>query len=268
MIVHIRPHRYFALMSMAGGGIGKEPARRVALREPGDGASAHPHVSVLHHLASRMSERTPLPELLHSVVGFAGAVVGCDSCFVYILEDDELVLGASRNSHPEALGSVRLKLGQGITGWVAEHRTPVVLSRNAAADARFQRFHELPEDRFEAFLSVPLMSRGRVIGVINLQNRDPHEYTEREITLLATMGLLVGAEIEMARVEKQMSELTSRLEQRKLIERAKGILQRDLAIGENEAYVLLQKQSQQRRRSMKDIAEAVVLSRMIREEAS
>lgn len=267
MIVTIALRRYFACMSMAGGWIGKEPLRRVALRSEGDGVSAHPHVSALHGLASCMSDRTPLPALLASVVDFAGAVVRCDSCFLYIVEGDELVLGASRNSHPEALGNVRLKLGQGITGWVAAHREPVVLSRNAASDARFKRFNELPEDRFEAFLSVPLLSRGRVIGVINLQNRDPHEYSEREVTLLATMGLLVGAEIEMARVEREMSELSSRLEQRKVVERAKGILQRDLAIGENEAYVLLQRQSQQRRRPMKDIAEAVILSRMIRDEA-
>ncbi len=255
-------------MSMVGGWTGKEPSRRVALRDEGDDVSAHPHVSILHGLASRMSERAPLPDVLNSVVDFASTVVQCDSCFLYILEGDELVLCASRNSHSEALGNVRLKLGQGITGWVAEHREPVIVTRNAACDARFRRFHELPEDRFEAFLSVPLLSRGRVIGVMNLQNREPHDYSEREVTLLATMGLLVGAEIEMARVEKEMSELTNRLEQRKLIERAKGILQRDLAIGENEAYVLLQRQSQQRRRPMKDIAEAVVLSRMIREEAS
>ena len=61
-------------------------------------------------------------------------------------------------------------MGQGITGWVAEHREPVAIPEKAALDPRFQFFHELPEDSYEAFLSVPLMCRGRVVGVINLQH--------------------------------------------------------------------------------------------------
>jgi uroporphyrinogen-III synthase len=158
-----------------------------------------------------------------------------------------------------------MKIGEGITGWVAQHRQPVAVSRNAAIDARFQVFNELPEDLFQSFLSVPLLSRGRVVGVINLQKRAPHEYSEREITLISTIGFLVGAEIEMARLEKEKSELADRLEVRKLIERAKGILQRDMNIGEQEAYLMLQSESQRRRTSMKNIADEVVLSDAVKQ---
>jgi uroporphyrinogen-III synthase len=129
-------------------------------------------------------------------------------------------------------------------------------------------FNELPEDRFEAFLSVPLLSRGRVVGVINLQNKEPHDYTEREISLISTVGFLVGAEIEMARLEKERSQLADRLEVRKVVERAKGILQEDLNISEREAYLMLQRQSQQRRTAMRNIAEAVVLSNSIKQGGS
>jgi uroporphyrinogen-III synthase len=217
-------------------------------------------VATLHGVVSRMTANVPFAEVLHEVVAFATSVVQCDSCFIYILEGDELVLRASRNSHPEAVDRLSLKLGQGITGWVAKHRQPVVVSENASGDPRFQLFNELPEDRFEAFLSVPLLSRGSVVGVINLQNRAPHQYSHHEITMLSTIGFLVGAEVEMARLEKENSELAQRLEVRKLVERAKGILQQNLKIGEEEAYQMLQRQSQQRRLSMKQLAEAVVLS--------
>jgi len=217
-------------------------------------------VADLQAVVSRMTAAVPFAELLKEVVEFATSVVKCDSCFVYVLEGNELVLSASRNSHPEAIGRLKLNLGQGITGWVAKHRQPVVVFQNACGDPRFQFFNELPEDRFESFLSVPLLSRGRVVGVINLQNRAPHQYSHDEITLLSTIGVLVGGEIEMARLEKENSDLTHRLEVRKLIERAKGILQQELNIGEQEAYLMLQRQSQQRRLSMKDIAQAVVLS--------
>lgn len=222
-------------------------------------------MAFLHGIASRMAAEVPFDDVLNEVVDFATAVVKCDSCFVYLLEGDELVLRASKNAHPEAVGKLKVKLGQGITGWVAKHRQPVVVAANAALDPRFQFFNELPEDRFEAFLSVPLLSRGRVVGVINLQNMAPHDYSEREITLLSTVGFLVGAEVEMARLEKEKSQLADRLELRKLVERAKGILQLELKISEQQAYVMLQRQSQQMRKSMKDIAEAVTLSHEVKQ---
>jgi uroporphyrinogen-III synthase len=222
----------------------------------------------LHGIASRMAEEVPFDEVLHEVVEFAASVVTCDSCFVYVLEDEQLVMRASRNPHPEALGKLTLKLGQGIAGWVAEHRRPVAIARNAALDPRFQLFNELPEDRFEAFLSVPLLSRGRVVGVINLQNKAAHDYSEREISLISSVGFLVGAEIEMARLEKERLQLADRLAVRKVVERAKGILQEDLNISEREAYLMLQRQSQHRRTAMKDIAEAVVLSNSVKQGGS
>ena len=107
---------------------------------------------------------------------------------------------------------------------------------------------------------MPVLSRDKLVGVINLQHRQPHDYSQREIHLISTIGFLVGGEIEMARLEGENSELSEQLEARKVLERAKGILQRDLQVSEEEAYVTLQRQSRQRRKSMKEIAEAIVLS--------
>ncbi len=220
----------------------------------------HSDIAVLHGVACRMASAVPVPEVLAEVVEFATSVVKCDSCFVYVLEGDELVLRASKNLHPEVVNRLKLKVGEGITGWVAQHKQLVCVPQRAFADVRFQFFNQLPEDRFEAFLSVPILSRGRLVGVINLQNRLAHAYSARETGLMTTIGFLVGAEIEMARLESENSQLSQRLETRKLVERAKGILQRDLNIGEEEAYLMLQRESQQRRRSMKAIADAIILS--------
>jgi len=74
----------------------------------------------------------------------------------------------------------------------------------------------------------------------------------------------VGAEIEMARLEGENSQLLQQLETRKLVERAKGILQRDLGMNEEQAYLALQRQSRQKRGSLKEIAEAIVLGEEIR----
>ena len=62
-------------------------------------------------------------------------------------------------------------------------------------------FNDLPEDHFEAFLSVPILCRGKLVGVINVQHRKPHDHTQRQVRLISMIGFLVGAEIEMARLE-------------------------------------------------------------------
>jgi len=217
-------------------------------------------VAFLHEIGSRIAAADALHEVLERIVVFVADLVKCDSCFLYVCEGGELVLRASKNPHPEAVDRLKLRMGEGITGWVAEHRQPVAVSGNAFQDPRFQAIGGLPEDRYEAFLSVPILSRDRVVGVINLQHRLPHDHTPQEIQLISTIGFLVGAEIEMARLETQVSELSEQLETRKIVERAKGILQRELGFNENQAYSTLQRQSRQRRKSMKEIAEAIVLA--------
>src|SRR6266568_7753805 len=199
------------------------------------------HVDVLHEISVRLNAADGFHEVLTRVVEFASALVKCDSCLIYILEDDELVLRASKNPHSEVVDRLKLRVGQGITGWVAEHKTPVAVARDAFQDPRFRSFNELPEEVYQAFLSVPVLSRDKLVGVINLQHRQPHDYSQREIHMISTIGFLVGAEIEMARLEGENSELSEQLETRKIIERAKGILQRDMQLSEQEAYITLQR---------------------------
>ena len=222
------------------------------------------HVDVLHEIGVRLGTADGFHEVLTRVVEFASALVRCDSCLIYVLEGDELVLRASKNPHPDVVDRLKLRVGQGITGWVAEHREPVAIPEKAAQDPRFQFFHELPEDSYEAFLSVPLMCRGRVVGVINLQHRQHHAYRRREIRMISTIGFLVGSEIELARLEDANLTLSEQLQTRKIVERAKGILQRDMGLNEEQAYLTLQRQSRQKRKPMMEIAEAIVLSDDVR----
>jgi signal transduction protein with GAF and PtsI domain len=224
-------------------------------------------VDLLHEISGRLAtaDSDGFREVLDRVVEFASALVKCDSCLIYVLEGEDLVLRASKNAHPDVVDRLKLRVGQGITGWVAEHLEPVAVSERAAQDPRFQFFHELPEDSYEAFLSVPLLSRGRVVGAINLQHRLPHIYKRKEIRLISAIGFLVGAEIELARMEEVNSNLTDQLQTRKVVERAKGILQRELGLSEEQAYLALQKQSRQKRKAMREIAEAIILSEEVRE---
>jgi uroporphyrinogen-III synthase len=217
-------------------------------------------VDVLHDIASRITAAESLHDVLERVLDSVSWIANFDSSFVYVLEANELVLSASRNSPSEVLDRARLPLGDSITGWLARHQRPVAVERHAFDDPRFQTFHQSPDDRFEAFLSVPILSRGKVLGLINVQQRMPYTFSQREIRLIATAGFLAGAGIGMARLENLNSQLSEQLNTRKAVERAKGILQRDLRVSEEKAYLTLQSQSRQRRKPMREVAEAIVLS--------
>jgi len=219
-----------------------------------------PTLNFLHNVSTRIAAADPLHEVLDEIVEFVSDLVSCDSCFIYVKEHNELVLRASKQPHPEVLDRLKMSVGEGLTGWVAANNEAVVLPQRAWQDSRFRKFAELPEDAYEAFLSIPVSSRGNVVGVINVQHKDPYPFSAREIKIISTLGHLVGAAIERERLEGEVSELSGKLAARKVVERAKGVIQRELNISEEEAYSVLQKQARQRRKSMKEISEAILLA--------
>lgn len=224
-------------------------------------------LDILQEISSRIATSDPLQVVLGRIVKFVSTAFPCDSCFLYTLEGNELVLRASKNPHADVVDRLKISVGEGVTGWVAEHRAAVALSERAWEDPRFSPFANLPEDRFEAMLCVPVLCAKRIVGVLNLQHREPYTHTDLERRLLSTIGTLVGAEMERARLETANSELVKQLEARKVVDRAKGILQRDLNISEDEAYRTMQRESRQRRRSMREIAEAILLGEELRTSA-
>jgi signal transduction protein with GAF and PtsI domain len=153
---------------------------------------------LLQKISRFMVRDMSLAATLQEVVSLVVEFMDCDSCLLYLLEDRELVLCASNNPKPETIGRVRLKLGEGLTGWVARERRLLTISREAYLDSRFKLFTDLPEDSFEAFLSAPVMVRNRVAGVINVQHREPHFHSGDEMELLTTVGEQIGCLVALA----------------------------------------------------------------------
>ncbi len=221
-------------------------------------------IDFLHEISSRIAAADSLHLVLDRIVNFISSVIPCDSCFIYVLEEDNLVMRASKNPHADLVDQIGVQIGQGVTGWVAKHRQAVALASGASNDPRFKAFKNLPEDHFEAMLCTPILCAGRVVGVINLQHRLSYRHSTHEVRLLSTLGHLVGAEIERARLETENSQLANRLATRKAVDRAKSILQRDLSLSEDDAYQMMHKESRQRRKSMREIADAILLSEELR----
>jgi len=226
-------------------------------------------LALFHRISGIVSSQLSLDEMLGEIIGLTVQVTACDACLVYLIEreSNEIVLRASQVPHQTDLGNIRLKVGEGVTGWVVEHHSVVALPENAGSDSRFKRFQALVEDTYEAFLSVPLLTGGEVIGVINVHHREAHYHTPDEIALLTFVGEQMGGAIrksflaeENARLVEETAEMRRQLETRKIVERAKGILQHRHSLTEEEAYLRLRNESRRLRRPMRELAEAIILS--------
>ena len=167
---------------------------------------------MLQKISRLMVRKMSLPEVLQAIVALVVEATRCDSCLIYLIDSGELVLCASNNPHPSEIGRIRLKMGEGLTGWVAKERRMVAIPREANKDPRFHFFKNLPEDTFEAFISVPVISRDQVVGVINVQHRQPHAHSGSEMEMLRTVGEQVGCVIVLARLGEEADWKSSHVE--------------------------------------------------------
>ncbi len=167
---------------------------------------------VIQKVSRLMAQKLTLPEALQAIVDIVSEATGGDACLIYLIDQDELVLCASSPAHPEQIGRIRLRMGEGLTGWVAKERRMVAISREAYRDARFLVFTDLPEYTFEAFLSVPIIVRNEVVGVINVQHRQPHPHSGSEVEMLRTVGEQVGCVIVLARIGHETEYTSSHVE--------------------------------------------------------
>ena len=169
-------------------------------------------IGVYQRISRLMVRALSLSETLQAVVRLVKEFTDGDSCLLYLIEEDQLVLCASSNPHPLEIGKVRLKMDEGLTGWVARERKMLAISMEAYKDPRFKTFTNLPEDTYEAFLSVPVIARNRVIGVINVQHRMPRRHPGAEMELLTTVGEQVGCLLALARLSPTAVEEANHVE--------------------------------------------------------
>jgi two-component system, NarL family, sensor kinase len=104
------------------------------------------------------------------------------------------------------VGNVSLRLGEGVTGWVASHRLPVIIAADKEADPRYRYFPELRGREFTSMASVPMASApGGLVGVLNVHNRVRRDFTERDVRLLTSIGSLVAGALHQARLHRQLA---------------------------------------------------------------
>ena len=217
---------------------------------------------LLERITETISYNLDLDEVLMQVVALVSETMKADSCLIYLTQDHHLILKASKIPHPKMINKVALRYGEGITGWVAEHRKIVSVSEKAYEDSRFKFVAQLDadEDKWEAFVSIPITYKDEVVGVINVQHRKKRQHTETDLSLLKMIATQVGGAIYNAKLISETRMLKEALETRKVVEKAKGMLMKQQHLSEDAAYSLIRKKSMDMKKTMKEVAEAILLT--------
>ena len=166
---------------------------------------AQQQLRLFQKISRLMVKELSLKQVLAAINTLVLEFMHGDSCLLYLLDKGDLLLCSSNNPAPGVLGNLRLRMDEGLTGWVARERRLIAISKEAFLDPRFKTFAELPEDQYDAFLSAPIIARNKVVGVINVQHRRPHIFTGEEMETLTTVGEQVGVLLTQAKLESKTS---------------------------------------------------------------
>ena len=169
-------------------------------------------VDVLRKLGQAIGSSFDVQHMLDVVGEIAVQVTGTDTCYIYLLDDggEELVLRSAKGGpSKDIVGKWRLKIGEGITGWVAKTRQLVSIGKDAYRDERYKALET--EDPFQSMLSVPLIAEDQLVGVINIHTKPTHEYTESQLRLMDRIAEQVANNIHSSRLYRRLETQVSHL---------------------------------------------------------
>jgi len=202
-----------------------------------------------------------LEDILKLIVTVTAGAMRSPICSLMLLDDKgkELVVRASQSVSEAYNKKPNLPIGHGIAGRVVKEKHPIVV-RDVRTDPRYANPELARKEGLCSLLSVPLMVKGSVIGALNCYASEPHDFTQEEIDLLTTVANQAAVAIENTQLIVRTKVIQEELEARKLVERAKDILMRVHGFDGEDAYRRMRQQSMNTRRSMREIAEAIILA--------
>lgn len=223
--------------------------------------SQQDYLKTLSKISKAITSDLYLGDILKLIVNLTANLMGAKICSLWLVEDktQELKIRATQAMSTEYLKERALKIGEGIVGLVAKQRKPLAIL-DVAKDPRYKEKKLADREGLVSMLSVPMMVKNKVIGVINCYTTKAYDFSENDIELLGTIANQAAVAIENTELMVKTKIIQEELEARKKVEKAKGILMRQENISEDEAYNLIRKSSMSKRLTMKDIAEAIILS--------
>ena len=222
-------------------------------------------IEMLSKVASLLASGMYLGELLRLIVQVTAEIMNSKICSLMLLdpENNELVVKATQSISEAYNKKPNVKLGEGISGQAARDNKAMVIL-DVREDARYLNRDIAKKEGLVSLASVPLAIKGRVIGVLNCYTSKRHKFIKHELDLLTVLANQAALAIENAELNLRAKSAEEALATRKLVERAKEILAQEANILPSEAYRLIQKQSMDIRKSMREVAEAIIMARDVK----
>jgi len=218
-------------------------------------------IKALSEISQAISSDQYLDDILSLIVTVTANVMDSKICSLWILDEKEKVLKirATQAISEEYLKERRLKLGEGVVGHVAREKKPLAIL-DVLKEPLYKEKDLARKEGLVSMLSVPMTVKDKVIGVINCYTSYPHEFTETERAVLTSVANQAAVCIENTELMVKTRVIQEELETRKLVERAKGMLMKHHGLSEEEAFKRIRKASMDSRKTMRQIAEAILLT--------
>jgi GAF domain-containing protein len=222
-------------------------------------------IKALSKISKAITSDLYLEDILRLIVTVTAEVLGSNICSLMLIDEktNELVIRASQSISEEYNKKPPLKVGEGIAGKVAKENKSIVV-KDVVKEKEYKHKDIAKKEGLCSLLCVPLAVRGKVTGVINCYTSKPHDFSETEINVLTTIANEAAVAIENTELMVKSRVIQEELENRKRIERAKGILMKEEGLTEEQAYLKLQKYSMDHRKTMREVADAIILSAEIK----
>ncbi len=225
------------------------------------------YIQALTDISQAITSDLYIEDLLKLIVMVTAKVTGVEICSLWIINQDEkppkIRLKATQSISPDYIKDRALDLDEGVVGFVVTHKKPLILNDVLESD----RFKEKDMARALGLVSmvgIPLITKeNKVIGVLNCFTATPHEFSETEVNLLRAVANQSAVAIVNTELMVKSKVIQEELEARKKIEQAKEVLMDNRNMTGDQAYGWIRKRSMDSRKSIREVAEAVVLSNEI-----
>jgi signal transduction protein with GAF and PtsI domain len=226
-----------------------------------DGIAYEEQIKALSKISKAIASELYLEDILRLIVAVTAQVMSSNICSLMLIDEktNELAIRATQSISEEYNKKPPLKVGEGIAGKVAKENKPMAV-KDVTKEKEYKYRDIAKKEGLCSLLCIPLSVKGRVIGVLNCYTPSPHDFTETEINILTSIANQAAVAIENTELMVKSRVIQEELESRKRIERAKGILMKEQGLTEEEAYLKLQRFSMDHRKTMREVAEAIILS--------
>jgi len=219
------------------------------------------YLETLSKIGKAITSDLYLEDILKLIVTLTANVMNAKICSLWLLDEKDrtLRIRATQAMSEEYLKERILKVGECIVGLVAKEKRPIVIL-DVLKDPRYKEKTLAKKENLASMLSVPMMVKNKVIGVINCYTTTLYSFSESDTDLLTAVANQAAVAIENTELLVKTKIIQEELEARKRIEKAKGILMKEKGFSEEQAYELIRTTSMNKRLTMKDVAEAIILS--------